>query len=391
MTQGPRRSRPSATAPAKAAMASIVVRMARANASCPAVASSPERWGSREVWTAWKSCSGARVMSSALKTTPARTAPDVPRTVSTAALSSVCSASWIPATASANPAPARRDRLAAPRSSSASDAPAAPAVPARVAHEHGRHHEQGDERGGDDPQRDGGLPGRQAHRDGDREAEARDRLEEHEAAVEPEPAVAGDVAAGEVARGVGERRPDEDPVQRAGAEEVLELGAQRERDDEEDEREPRLQRERHAQRVRRGALGPAAGDRPREELLDRAVDDRDDDEQHRPQQGDLAVLAVAQDVAGDGEVREGEDAGGGDAHRQHPRPAGVGGVRTRPGRTAAASPGSSSPQSPTRTRSIVQGNGDRASTTSPWRLSSATKARRLQWLRCPGVLPRSRT
>ena len=55
------------------------------------------------------------------------------------------------------------------------------AVPARVADEHGRHDEQGDERGGDDPQRDGGLPGRQAHRDGDREAEARDRLEQHEA------------------------------------------------------------------------------------------------------------------------------------------------------------------------------------------------------------------
>ena len=34
----------------------------------------PARWGSSEVWIDWKSCSGARVISSALKTTPARAA-----------------------------------------------------------------------------------------------------------------------------------------------------------------------------------------------------------------------------------------------------------------------------------------------------------------------------
>ena len=45
--------------------------MARAKASWPSVASSPLRWGSSDVWIDWKSCSGARVMSSALKTTPA--------------------------------------------------------------------------------------------------------------------------------------------------------------------------------------------------------------------------------------------------------------------------------------------------------------------------------
>ena len=39
---------------------------------------------------------------------------------------------------------------------------------------------------------------------------------------------------------------------------------------------------------------------------------------------------------------------------------------------------------------MVQGNGDRASTTSPWRDSSDTNERLDQWLRCPGVLPSSR-
>ena len=204
MTHGPRTSSPSATAAAKAAMASIVVRRARANASSPRVASSPERWGSSEVWTAWKSWSGARVMSSALKTTPARIAPDVPRTVSTAALRSVCSASWMPATASAKPAPpAGTGRGAAlelglrgagrPRSRPRG----ARAPPARRA---GR---RAGRPGSRAPPRSARRP---ARRHGDREAEARDRLEEDEPAVEPEPAVPGDVAAGEVARGVGERR-----------------------------------------------------------------------------------------------------------------------------------------------------------------------------------------
>ena len=53
-------------------MARSVTRIARAKASWPSVASRPLRWGSSEVWIDWKSCSGARVMSSALKTTPAR-------------------------------------------------------------------------------------------------------------------------------------------------------------------------------------------------------------------------------------------------------------------------------------------------------------------------------
>src|SRR6187200_1855313 len=99
-------------------------------------------------------------MSSALKTTPAAAVDAVALTVSTAAFSSVCSASWI---ARAGPG---------------------------VARERPGHHEQRHDGSGEDPQRHGGLPTCQPDRDGHREQEARDRLEEHEPAVEPEPAVA---------------------------------------------------------------------------------------------------------------------------------------------------------------------------------------------------------
>ena len=44
------------------------MRIALAKPSRPSVASRPARWGSSEVWIAWKSCSGARVMSKALNT-----------------------------------------------------------------------------------------------------------------------------------------------------------------------------------------------------------------------------------------------------------------------------------------------------------------------------------
>ena len=68
IAHGPIASSPSATAPAKAAIASTVRRIAWAKAAWPSVASRPARWGSSEVWIAWKSCSGARAISSALKT-----------------------------------------------------------------------------------------------------------------------------------------------------------------------------------------------------------------------------------------------------------------------------------------------------------------------------------
>ena len=97
-------------------MAATVIRIARANASWPSVASRPARWGSSEVWIDWNSCSGARAMSRTLKTMPASAASAaVASTVSTAALSSVCSASMIPATASAKPAGSRLAASLGPR------------------------------------------------------------------------------------------------------------------------------------------------------------------------------------------------------------------------------------------------------------------------------------
>ena len=75
ITNGPISSSPSATAPANAAIARIVIRIARWNSSADSRASRPARWGRIEVWIAWKSCSGARTISMTLKTKPAR--PDV--------------------------------------------------------------------------------------------------------------------------------------------------------------------------------------------------------------------------------------------------------------------------------------------------------------------------
>ena len=72
----------------------------------PARASSPARWGSSEPCTAWNSCSGARAISSTLNTKPATAASLAVRSVvSTAALSSVCSASMIASTATAKRPP----------------------------------------------------------------------------------------------------------------------------------------------------------------------------------------------------------------------------------------------------------------------------------------------
>ena len=68
----------------------------------------PERWGRSEVWIAWKSCSGARVMSRTLNTKPASAASAaVASTAITGPLSSACSATMIASTAPANPAPSR--------------------------------------------------------------------------------------------------------------------------------------------------------------------------------------------------------------------------------------------------------------------------------------------
>ena len=202
------------------------MRTARCASARPARASSPARWGSSEPWIAWKSCSGARAISSTLNTKPATAASSAVRSVvSTAALSSVCSASMIASTANAKRPPRARPSSSPPR------ARRAPAGGRRRERE--RDDDQRDERRGGHAERDRGLALRDPDRDREREQQPRRRLEEHEPAVEPEPLVPGQPAAREVARRVGEHGDDEDPVQRRRAVEqpVLDRPAQRERDE----------------------------------------------------------------------------------------------------------------------------------------------------------------
>ena len=219
-------------------------------------------------------------------------------------------------------------------------------------------------------------------RDREREGQARARLEEHEPAVEAEPLVAGQPAAREVARRVGEHRHDEDPVERRRAVEqvVLDRPPQRQRDDEEREREARLDDQRRAQRVVvLEAARAAVGDRAREQLLDRPVDHRDGHEQHRPQQRDLLVVDVVEDVRRDREVRERDHArwwrsrSRGCGRRGRSRTRRRARARAlRAGRAASSTGTASAPRRPRRG--------------AP---SSDTNERLDQWLTCPGVLPRS--
>src|SRR6185312_834375 len=104
------------------------------------------------------------------------------------------------------------------------------------------------------------------------------------------------------------------------------------------------------------AAGAPGGDRARQELLDRPVDDRDGHEQDRPQQRDALVLGVAEDVRGDREVREGEQPGGCDADGEDPRAGGEAGGAAH-----------------ARASSTVHGSGERTSSTVAWRATSSTK------------------
>ena len=63
------------------------------------------------------------------------------------------------------------------------------------------------------PEPDAVLSRQDPDRRREREQKARRRLEEHEPAVQREALVAGEPAAGEVARGVREHADHEDPVQ----------------------------------------------------------------------------------------------------------------------------------------------------------------------------------
>jgi hypothetical protein len=237
-----------------------------------------------------------------------------------------------------------------------------------------RHHGQGRERRDRHAQPDDALARADPDDDRQREQETRGRLQEDEPTVEGEALVAGQPAAGEVARPVGDHSDDEDPVQGARAIEhaVLDLTAQGDRDDQEHAGEADLDRRGHPQRLSGQAAGATVGDRAREQLLDRAVDHRQDHEHDRPAQRDAAVGRLVEGVAGRGQVGEGEDARRGDPDRQDPRPGGIG----RPALGAAGgrvvlgcgrgrlAPGRRRHQA-IRTSNIVHGNGERISVTVP--------------------------
>ena len=155
-------------------------------------------------------------------------------------------------------------------------------------------------------------------------------LEQHEQPVRPEAVVPRQEAAGEVAGRVRDDRADEDPVQRRGAAEqaVLDPAPEEQRGDHERQPEPRLDRRRDAQDVR---VRAALRDRPRQQLLDRPVEDGHHDEDGRPQQRDAPVLVVGQRVAREREVRVGDEAGDADADRED---GGAAAVATRSGQGA---------------------------------------------------------
>ena len=178
-----------------------------------------------------------------MKTKPASAAPDFALTISTAAFISVCSASMITNTATAKrvPRPIERSATASSISACAGPSQAASSTGASRSAADGSARRCRCTRAGTRTARrtsetNGATaipiaiadwPGADADRRGEREQEARGRLEEHEPAVEREALVPGQPAAREVAAGVGEHADDEHPVQRRRAVEevVLDLRA----------------------------------------------------------------------------------------------------------------------------------------------------------------------
>ncbi len=195
---------------------------------------------------------------------------------------------------------------------------------------------------------------------------------------------------------------------------------QRQRDDEEEQREAALQRERDAQRVLGVAVGATLCNRAREQLFDGPVDHRDHDEHHRPQHVQALGRFFAEHVGGDREVGERQQPGGSDPHGEEPRAAAVGAGRlagrgltrcARRGNAAVGGGGRGGGSGGDRggvgvgrghaghwRRGEVKGARAASSTgraSAPRRPSRGaragrTKERRDQWLRCPGVLPSSR-
>ena len=208
------------------------MRIARANARWPAVASSPVRCGSSEVWMAWNSCSGARAISSTSNTIPASAlSVEVAATVSTAAFSSVCSESMMLDTQPANPVLRRSESSSWALTSWTASVPG-PASPAAASSTViGDASNVGgccdprcrkaigtttsDTNGAAAmPERDRRLAARDAERDGQREADARQRLHQDEAAIQRKVFVARQPAAREVAGRVRQRAGQQHVEQR---------------------------------------------------------------------------------------------------------------------------------------------------------------------------------
>ena len=198
---------------------------------------------------------------------------------------------------------------------------------AAAARERQRHHHQRDERRGRDPERDRRLAAGDPQRHGDREADPRDRLHQHEAAEQARSTRARPASP---ARSSSRRRP----ACRRSARRTARCSRRR-----------RCSPARRAARARppgrsaRSSPGSrsarrsgccvvparaAFGDRAREQLFDRPVDHRDDHEHHRPQHVDPLGRFFAEHVARDREVRERQQARRGDPDRQDPRAAAVG-------------------------------------------------------------------
>ena len=201
-------------------MARTVTRIARLKASPPSVAARPERWGRSEVCTAWKSCSGARAISSTLNTKPARAASVlVASTATTGPLSSACSAAMIASTAAAKPVPRRTLRSPAAGCSSVTGS----SGPRRAARERNAHGTTTSDTSGAaaipiaTTVCPWAIPSTTANTNRKREH----GLEQHEPAVEPEALVAGQPAAREVARRVRQHADHQHPVQRRRAVEDL--------------------------------------------------------------------------------------------------------------------------------------------------------------------------
>src|SRR5829696_6221760 len=134
-----------------------------------------------------------------------------------------------------------------------------------------------------------------ADRHRERERRAGGALTYEQPREEREPPPAGEVAAGVEACPEDDYRPEHHPVEisRAREEAVLERPPQGEHRDRAGGGDPELDRRRDTQGAADlDAARPPVGDRPREQLLDRAVEDRDRDEDRRPQDDDLAVAGA---------------------------------------------------------------------------------------------------